>query len=160
MKFTHYFIDHPRFATVLSIFVTILGLASLNNLPVAQYPEIVDRVDVAGDDSRVVAQGPVGFTAATEAPRLELVMGWPPAQESVAGSLNFVASYGIVTNGSVNPMPCQTNIMAFSVNAGAANSSPNTFADWPVMETGVSPSVSLWSKTMKSAGAVGLMCPS
>src|ERR1700733_9244411 len=41
MKFTHYFIDHPRFATVLSIFITILGLASLSNLPVAQYPDIV-----------------------------------------------------------------------------------------------------------------------
>jgi multidrug efflux pump subunit AcrB len=41
MKFTHYFIDHPRFATVLSIFITILGLASLSKLPVAQYPDIV-----------------------------------------------------------------------------------------------------------------------
>src|SRR3984885_14770104 len=41
MKFTHYFIDHPRFATVLSIFITILGLACLSKLPVAQYPQIV-----------------------------------------------------------------------------------------------------------------------
>jgi hypothetical protein len=118
------------------------------------------QVDVAGNDSRVLAPGPVGFTAAAEAPRLELAMGWPPAQEPVAGSLNFVASYGIVTNGTVSRMPCQTNIMAFSVSAGAANSSPNTFADWLGPETGVSPSVSLWSKTMKTAGAVGLMCPS
>jgi hypothetical protein len=118
------------------------------------------QLDIAGDDSRVIAPGPVGFTAATEAPRLELAMGWPPALESVAGSLNFVASYGIVTNGMATPMPCQTNIMAFSVNAAAANSSPNTFADWVGPETGVSSSVSLWSKTMKAAGGVGLMCPS
>jgi hypothetical protein len=118
------------------------------------------QVDVAGDDSRVQAPGPVGFTAATEAPRLELAMGWPPALEPVAGSLSFVASYGIVTNGMASSMPCQTNIMAFSVNAGAANSSANTFADWVGPATGVSPSVSLWSKTMKTAGAVGLMCPS
>jgi hypothetical protein len=118
------------------------------------------QVNGGGDDSRVLAPGPVGFTAATEAPRLELAMGWPPALEPVAGSLNFVASYGIVTNGTATPMPCQTNIMAFSVNAGAANSSPNTFADWVGPETGVSSSVALWSKTMKTAGAVGLMCPS
>src|ERR1700761_1347533 len=41
MRLTHFFIDHPRFATVLSIFITALGLASLDILPVAQYPEIV-----------------------------------------------------------------------------------------------------------------------
>jgi hypothetical protein len=106
-----------------------------------------------------VAIGPVGFTAATEAPRLELTMGWPPATLPVAGYLNFVASYGIVTNGMVSPIPCQTNIMAFSVNAGAAYSSPNTFATWLGMATGATSSVSLWSKTVKSAGAGGLMCP-
>ena len=41
MRLTHFFIDHPRFAAVLSIFVTLFGLAALAVLPVAQYPEIV-----------------------------------------------------------------------------------------------------------------------
>ena len=41
MRLTHFFIDHPRFATVLSIFVTLFGLGALTILPVAQYPEIV-----------------------------------------------------------------------------------------------------------------------
>jgi hydrophobe/amphiphile efflux-1 (HAE1) family protein len=41
MRLTHFFIDHPRFATVLSIFVTAFGLGALAILPVAQYPEIV-----------------------------------------------------------------------------------------------------------------------
>jgi hypothetical protein len=113
--------------------------------------------DVTGQDDRVVSAGPVGFTAATEAPRLELMMGWPPLSSSVAGYLNFIASYGIVTNGRASQLPCQTNILAFSVNAGAASSSPNTFADW--LPGQGSPSVSLWQKTMKSAGAEGLMCP-
>ncbi len=89
----------------------------------------MSRGEVAGHDNRVVAAGPVGFTAATEAPRLELIMGWPPSAMLAAGYLNFIASYGIVTNGMVSPIPCQTNIMAFSVNAGSAYSSPNTFAD-------------------------------
>jgi hydrophobe/amphiphile efflux-1 (HAE1) family protein/NodT family efflux transporter outer membrane factor (OMF) lipoprotein len=41
MRLTHFFIEHPRFATVLSAFVTLLGLGALAVLPVAQYPEIV-----------------------------------------------------------------------------------------------------------------------
>jgi multidrug efflux pump len=38
---THSFIDRPIFATVLSIFVTLIGLGALAILPIAQYPEIV-----------------------------------------------------------------------------------------------------------------------
>src|SRR5690348_1422106 len=41
MRLTHFFIDRPRFATVLSVFVTSLGLGALSILPVAQYPEVV-----------------------------------------------------------------------------------------------------------------------
>ena len=38
---THSFIDRPIFATVLSVFVTLIGLGALALLPIAQYPEIV-----------------------------------------------------------------------------------------------------------------------
>src|ERR1700692_11103 len=38
---THAFIDRPIFATVLSVFVTLIGLGALAILPIAQYPEIV-----------------------------------------------------------------------------------------------------------------------
>jgi hydrophobe/amphiphile efflux-1 (HAE1) family protein len=41
MRLTHFFIDRPRFAIVLSTFVTLLGLGALAVLPVAQYPEVV-----------------------------------------------------------------------------------------------------------------------
>ena len=41
MRLAHFFIARPRFAIVLSTFVTILGLGALLVLPVAQYPEIV-----------------------------------------------------------------------------------------------------------------------
>jgi multidrug efflux pump subunit AcrB len=43
MKLTHFFIDRPRFATVVNIFITLIGLATMLFLPVAQYPEIVPR---------------------------------------------------------------------------------------------------------------------
>ncbi|WP_424629087.1 efflux RND transporter permease subunit [Bradyrhizobium sp. SYSU BS000235] len=41
MRVAHIFIDRPIFATVLSVFVTLIGLGALYILPVAQYPEIV-----------------------------------------------------------------------------------------------------------------------
>jgi multidrug efflux pump subunit AcrB len=41
MRLSHFFIDRPIFATVLSVFVTLIGLGALVILPVAQYPEIV-----------------------------------------------------------------------------------------------------------------------
>src|ERR1700712_364054 len=41
MRLSHFFIDRPRFATVLSIFITLLGLGALAILPIAQYPQIV-----------------------------------------------------------------------------------------------------------------------
>jgi hydrophobe/amphiphile efflux-1 (HAE1) family protein len=41
MKLSHFFIDHPRFAAVINIFVVIFGLGAMAFLPVAQYPNIV-----------------------------------------------------------------------------------------------------------------------
>src|SRR5215469_8289856 len=41
MRVAHFFIDRPIFATVLSVFVTLVGLGALAILPIAQYPEIV-----------------------------------------------------------------------------------------------------------------------
>ncbi|MGY3487145.1 hydrophobe/amphiphile efflux-1 (HAE1) family protein [Bradyrhizobium sp. USDA 4011] len=41
MKLSHFFIEHPRFAAVISIFLTVFGAAAAFLLPVAQYPDIV-----------------------------------------------------------------------------------------------------------------------
>jgi hydrophobe/amphiphile efflux-1 (HAE1) family protein len=40
MKFAHFFVDHPVFAAVISILITLVGLIALPTLPVAQYPQI------------------------------------------------------------------------------------------------------------------------
>jgi hydrophobe/amphiphile efflux-1 (HAE1) family protein len=40
MRLTHFFIDRPIFATVLSLFILIVGGVAYIILPVAQYPEI------------------------------------------------------------------------------------------------------------------------
>src|SRR5690606_30510747 len=42
--FSRFFIDRPIFATVLSFFIVIAGLAAMRTLPVAQYPEIAPPV--------------------------------------------------------------------------------------------------------------------
>jgi multidrug efflux pump len=39
-RFTHFFIDRPIFASVLSILIVLLGTIALIGLPIAQYPEI------------------------------------------------------------------------------------------------------------------------
>jgi hypothetical protein len=41
MKLSHFFIDHPRFAAVVNIFIMVFGLAAASFLPIAQYPNIV-----------------------------------------------------------------------------------------------------------------------
>jgi len=41
MKLAHFFVDHPRFAAVINIFIVVFGLAAMVLLPIAQYPNIV-----------------------------------------------------------------------------------------------------------------------
>ena len=41
MKIAHFFIDHPRFAAVINIFIVVFGLGAMAVLPIAQYPNIV-----------------------------------------------------------------------------------------------------------------------
>ena len=40
MRISHFFIDRPIFASVVSIVIVILGAVAFARLPVAQYPEI------------------------------------------------------------------------------------------------------------------------
>jgi multidrug efflux pump subunit AcrB len=44
MRFTHFFIDRPIFAAVVSIVFVILGGVSFARLPIAQYPEIAPPI--------------------------------------------------------------------------------------------------------------------
>ena len=44
MKISHFFIDRPIFASVVSIVIVILGAVAYVRLPIAQYPEIAPPV--------------------------------------------------------------------------------------------------------------------
>ena len=37
---SHFFIDRPIFAAVLSIVIVIVGVVALSQLPIAKYPEV------------------------------------------------------------------------------------------------------------------------
>src|SRR5438270_8802202 len=59
--FSHFFIDRPIFASVLSIVITLAGAVAALNLPVAQYPQITPpsimvMCNYPGADARVVAE--------------------------------------------------------------------------------------------------------
>ncbi|HKU97505.1 MAG TPA: multidrug efflux RND transporter permease subunit [Vineibacter sp.] len=60
MRFTHFFIDHPIFATVLSVLITIIGAAAYFTLPVAQFPDIAPptievRTSYPGASAQVIS---------------------------------------------------------------------------------------------------------
>ena len=58
---SHFFIDRPIFASVLSIIIVVVGLVSLQNLPIAQFPQITPPMvqidaDYPGASAEVVAE--------------------------------------------------------------------------------------------------------
>jgi hydrophobe/amphiphile efflux-1 (HAE1) family protein len=60
-RFTHFFIDRPIFASVLSILIVIIGGISLIGLPIAQYPEIAPpsvsvRATFPGASAKVLSE--------------------------------------------------------------------------------------------------------
>src|ERR1700754_1705736 len=60
MRFSHFFIDRPIFATVIAVFIILVGAAAYFTLPVAQYPEIAPptieiRTSYPGASAEVVS---------------------------------------------------------------------------------------------------------
>ena len=60
MNFSHFFIDRPRFAVVISIVVMLVGALSYLGLPVSQFPDVAPPTIVVsavypGADASTVA---------------------------------------------------------------------------------------------------------
>src|SRR5437016_887519 len=61
MRFSHFFVDRPIFASVIAIILTLVGAISFRALPITEYPEIapptvVVNATYAGASAEVVAE--------------------------------------------------------------------------------------------------------
>jgi hydrophobe/amphiphile efflux-1 (HAE1) family protein len=113
MRFTHVFIDRPILATVLSVFLTLVGLGALAVLPVSQYPQIVPpTVQVTTSYPGASAQV-VGQTVAT--PLEQSINGvedmiYLSSQSTGDGSLTITVTFRIGTDLNVAQMLTQNRV--------------------------------------------------
>jgi hydrophobe/amphiphile efflux-1 (HAE1) family protein len=113
MRFTHAFIERPVLATVISVFITLIGLGALFVLPVAQYPEIVPptvqvTTSYPGASADVVAQ-----TVAT--PLEQQINGvenmlYMSSQSTGDGKLTITVTFSIGTDLNVAQMLTQNRV--------------------------------------------------
>ena len=113
MRLTHFFIDRPRFSTVLSIFVTTLGLGASAILPVAQYPEIVPPTVKVTTSYPGASAETVARTVAT--PLEQEINGvenmlYMNSQSTGDGNLTITVTFAIGTDLNVAQMLTQNRV--------------------------------------------------
>jgi multidrug efflux pump len=101
MDISRFFIDRPRFAAVLSIFIFLVGALSIFGLPVSEYPEVappqvVVRAQFPGANPRVISE-----TVAT--PLEEQINGienllYFDSQATADGAMTLTVTFKIGTN--------------------------------------------------------------
>src|SRR5271156_2876151 len=113
MGFTHAFIDRPILATVVSVFITLIGLGALFVLPVSQYPEIVPptvqvTTSYPGASADVVAQT-VATPLEQEINGVEDML-YMSSQSTGGGALTVTVTFRIGTDLNVAQMLTQNRV--------------------------------------------------
>ncbi len=113
MRFTHRFIDRPILATVISVFLTLIGLGTLLVLPVAQYPEIVPPTVQVSTSYPGASAEVVSETVAT--PLEQQINGvedmlYMSSQSTGDGNLTITVTFRIGTDLNVAQMLTQNRV--------------------------------------------------
>src|SRR3954451_16594863 len=113
MRLAHIFIDRPILATVVSVFITLMGLGALAILPVAQYPEIVPptvqiTTNYPGASAEVVAQT-VATPLEQEINGVEDML-YMSSQSTGDGKLTITVTFRIGTDLNVAQMLTQNRV--------------------------------------------------
>jgi len=113
MRFTHHFIDRPILATMISVFLVLIGLGALVILPVAQYPEIVPptvqiTTSYPGASAQVVSQT-VATPLEQEINGVENMI-YMSSQSTGDGKLTITVTFRIGTDLNVAQMLTQNRV--------------------------------------------------
>src|SRR3954447_3762705 len=113
MRFPHAFIARPILATVVSVFITLVGLGALVILPVSQYPEIVPptvqgTTSYPGASAEVVSQT-VATPLEQEINGVEGML-YLSSQSTSDGKLTITVTFRIGTDLNVAQMLTQKRV--------------------------------------------------
>lgn len=109
------FIDRPRLAVVLAIFITLAGLIAMLNIPVAQYPEITPptlRVNASypGANAQVLANS-VATTIEAEVNGVENML-YMSSSSSNSGNYSLDVTFEVGTDSDIAQVNVQNRIQA------------------------------------------------